>query len=529
MKLSRLSAALAVSCALWAAAPVALQAQVRLPSLGESAGEEFSTGAEHRLGEQIMYEVRRDPDYMDDPLLVDYLQTIWQPLVKAAKERGNITPDIETLFAWEPFLVRDRTINAFALPGGYVGVHLGLIAMTGTRDELAAVLAHEMSHVTQRHIARSTVSAQKQSLVGMAAIILGMIAAGRSNNPNVAQAVLATGQGALVQGQLNFSREMEREADRVGYGVLTTAGFSPSGVATMFEKLEASSRINDGGSYPYLRSHPLTIERIGDARSRALLAKPVPQSSPIEHVLMQARARVLMDPNPQALHRLQGADALPAGAAVADRLGALYASALASTQLRDWNRADAAMHEANQLLHDEAHDDARARRAFALLDAQSLLARGQSAAALALIDAQAPDGSRALLLMRAQASVAESVAHVPQAPLALKQNLDALQTWTAVHPHDALAWTELGQTSDQLHLPLRALRAEAEARAVVGDFSGAIDRLRAGQRMAQRTSKADFIDASILEARMRDLQRQRRDWLEELRGEGRGNPDDDDR
>ena len=130
-------------------------AQNTLPALGDSDAADFTVGQERKLGDEIMREIRLDPDYVDDPLLFEYLQAVWQPLVSASRNLGNITADIDQRFAWEPFLVRDPSVNAFALPGGYVGVHLGLIAITATRDELAAVLAHEMSHVTQRHIARS--------------------------------------------------------------------------------------------------------------------------------------------------------------------------------------------------------------------------------------------------------------------------------------------------------------------------------------------------------------------------------------
>ena len=167
---------------------------LRLPALGESASDEFNLSAEKRLGEQIMREIRRDPDYLDDPQLLDYLQSVWQPLVQAAKARGDIGPDTEHLFPYEPFLVRDRSVNAFALPGGYVGVHLALIAMTATRDELASVLAHELSHITQRHIARSIVAANRSSTLGLAAILIGIFAAARASNADMANAALATGQ-----------------------------------------------------------------------------------------------------------------------------------------------------------------------------------------------------------------------------------------------------------------------------------------------------------------------------------------------
>ena len=235
----KLPSRLLLAAALASAVPVApAQTQtpasaIRLPALGDAAGEDFTVGTERRLGEQIMAELRRDPDYLDDPLLLDYVQSLWAPLLSVARQRGDITADTDSGLAWETFLVRDRAVNAFALPGGFVGVHLGLIAMTTSRDELAAVLAHELSHVTQRHIARSITSSSRQSLVGLAALLLGVLAASRSGNSDATQAVIVGSQAAMVQGQLNFSRDMEREADRIGWGMHSGAGFAPVGVASM--------------------------------------------------------------------------------------------------------------------------------------------------------------------------------------------------------------------------------------------------------------------------------------------------------
>ncbi|HLL12077.1 MAG TPA: M48 family metalloprotease, partial [Rubrivivax sp.] len=243
-------------------------AQVRLPSLGETASSDLSVGAERRLGDQIMREARRDPLYHDDPVLLEYLQSVWQPLVVAARKVGNIDADTEHSFAWEPFLVKDRSVNAFALPGGYVGMHLGLIAITHNVDQMASVLAHELTHVTQRHIARSIAPQQQASLMAIAGLLLGMIAASRSNNADMANAAMMGGQGAAVQSQLNFSRDMEREADRVGYGLLSSAGFAPGGMAAMFDRMDQATRLNDSGGFPYLRSHPLTVDRISEARNR---------------------------------------------------------------------------------------------------------------------------------------------------------------------------------------------------------------------------------------------------------------------
>ncbi|HJV96437.1 MAG TPA: M48 family metalloprotease, partial [Albitalea sp.] len=400
----RLLAALcALSLGLPAASPVAL-AQNTLPALGDTASEDFGIGAERKLGDQIMREIRRDPDYSDDPVLLEYLQSIFRPLLAAARQRGEISADIDQRFAWEPFLVRDRSVNAFALPGGYIGVHLGLIAMTSTRDELASVLAHEMSHVTQRHIARSMAVGKRQSLIGVAAMILGVLAASRSSHVDAANAVITGGQAAAIQGQLNFSRDMEREADRIGFGVMTAAGFAPGGMAAMFDKLDHANHLNDSGGFPYLRSHPLTTERIGEARSRLGTAAPVPPVSVLEHTLAQARARVLMDPRADTLRRWQALDADTTAGSAADKLAAAYTSALASTLMRDWPRADAALAKAQALVRSGSRSDGRAERAVALLAAQAMLDRGEALRAEALLQPYAADGSRPVTLLSARAA-----------------------------------------------------------------------------------------------------------------------------
>lgn len=509
---------LLVAAAMAAAAPPA-PAQVRLPALGESASDEFNLNVEKRIGDQVMRDIRRDPDYLDDPVLLAYVQGLWDPLVAAARERGDITPDIDRLFAFECFLVRDRSVNAFALPGGYVGVHAGLVALTATRDELASVLGHELSHVTQRHIARSVSAQSRASTVSIAAMLLGMIAAGRSGNLDMAQAAIMGGQAAAIQQQLNFSRDMEREADRNGFALLERAGFAVGGMSAMFDKLDGANRLNDSGLYPYLRSHPLTVERIAEARARAQSAASVPPT--IEHALMQARARVLMDPAVPAQRRSQAQDGLLATQPWMERLAGFYASALASVQLREFERAEAALQRARGLLDAGPRLDPRAQRAFALLAAQVALAKGDGATAQARLAPLAAERTRELLLLRAQVAVTLGE------EAALREATEALQVRVAEHRDDAGAWALLAQTADRLGLKLRALRAEAESRAALGDSQGAIDRLRAGQRLVQQqrsgATPADFIEASVIDARLRELTAQRRQLAAELRGE-RGGP-----
>ena len=531
------------------------QAPYALPSLGDPASEDLSPGMERQIGEQIMREIRRDPDYIEDPVLFEYLESLWQPLLAAARARGEIGAELDLRYPFEPFLVRDRSVNAFALPGGFIGVHLGLIAMTATRDELAAVLAHELSHITQRHIARSIAPSRQASVLGIVTTILGVLAASRSSNPSAANAVLAAGQGASIQAQLNFSRDMEREADRVGYGVMTQAGYSASGMASMFEKLDQASRFNDSGNYPYLRSHPLTVERIGEARSRAGTSggAPTATGSVMLHATMRGRARVLMDPRTESLRRLEGTPA-PAGTASgagikpggpgveqlpdvlvvgqiderAERLGAAYAAALAATLLRDWARADEALAQAFALARAAPPSDFQALREVQLLQVQSLLERGDPArATAALAPLTSGPAARPELLLQAQIALA-AYGKLPEAGVtALKASADGLQTWIANHPQDGPAWRALGQVWVPLGQPLRALRADAEADLANGNLRGAIERLRAAQRLARGGGQVDFIEASVIDARLRALEAQRRALLAELHQRGGGGPNDD--
>ena len=547
--------------ALPALAQTQTSASPNLPALGDPLSDDFGIGTERRVGDQIMADIRRDPDYLQDPVLLEYMQSLWLPLLQQARARGNISSDIDQRFAWEIFLVRDRSVNAFALPGGFVGVHLGLVAMTSTPEELASVLAHEMSHVTQRHIARGVTNSKQQSMIGIATMILGVLAASRARNADIANAAIAGGQAVGIQGQLNFSRDMEREADRIGYTLLSGAGFEPGGMASMFEKLDQSSRLNDSGGYPYLRSHPLTTERLGEARSRQGVRSTSPPVSVLEHDIAQARSRVLMDPRVDALRRWQAQDAERSGAGVAEQVSAAYASALASTLLRDWARADASLATAQARVASQrtaadasAADTpprgagsaiARAERALTMLRVQSLLERSAPDQAGVALQSLAADKSRPVMLLRAQAALGAALAGnsgsagnpsnsgnsgnfgnsgsagtAPEpAEPALKRSADELQTWVALNPQDDLAWAALGRAWERLGQPLRALRAEAEARIAIGDLPGGIDRLRAGQRRARdATGSTDFIEASVLVARLREVEAQRRQLLAEQAG-----------
>lgn len=521
----------------WLLLPSPVHAASALPALGDAASDDLTVAAEKRLGDRIMLEIRRDPDVIDDPLLLDYVAQTFEPLITSARARGEISEDLQGHFSFETFLVRDRSVNAFALPGGHIGVHLGLLAMTASRDELAAVLAHELSHVTQRHIARMVAVNRRQSLIGIASFILGVMAASRS--PDAANALIMGGQGVAAQGQLNFSRDMEREADRVGFGVLEGAGFAGVGMVGMFERLQQSSRL-DTQQFPYLRSHPLTGERIGEARQRlgvsgagaSLAGNSGGEPARWLHAAMQGRARALMDNRNETLQRLARttpASNGPAGAATSptsggpsetgpDALATAYAAALAASRLKDWAGADSALRRALVL----ARPYEAAERAVEVLAVESLIDRGRAGDALTLLRSRLDDGKRTSLLLGARAVLA---ATGPQAgPLAdIKPRSDALQTWVALHPSDAGAWQALGLLLERRGQPLAALRAQAEVQLAYGDLAGAADRLRAGQRMARSSGQADSVDAAIIDARLTAVELiRRRVQAEERQNSGGG-------
>lgn len=476
----------------------AAMAQSNLPTLGDVG--QLTVSAERRLGERIVRQLYRDPDYVDDPLLVEYLQRIWQPLLQAARMRGDLSPEMDEHFAWELLLGRDRTVNAFALPGGYFGVHLGLIAVVSSSDELASVLAHELSHVTQRHISRLIAQEGKQTPLLIGAMILAAVAA--SKNPQAAEALAVGGQALAVQNQLNFSRDMEREADRVGYGLMEPAGFAPVGAVRIFEKLQQANRLNDNGAWPYLRSHPLTTERIADMQLRVKeAAKPgaVRQDNAMEHAMMVARAQVLSyaEVDQWRLWSAKTQGATFERLSLEQKAAALYGAALAASRLQDYAGARKLLDRLDGLVRTQAVG----RRLAVLARAEVALAAGSAPESWQSLSGHAGDiaaPARPELLLKAQVLMRLNRAG---------EIAGQLQTWVVDHPKDANAWQTLASVWHATGHVLRGIRAEAEAQAAQYDYAAAVDRLKAGQLMARKQgASVDFIEASIIDTRLRAVE-----------------------
>ena len=249
-----------------------------LPDMGDSAGGVITPEFERRLGQAIMRQVRQSADVITDPELESYIQSIGYQLV-------SNSDDNQLLFTF--FIVNNPAINAFAMPGGVVGINSGVILNSDTESELAGVMAHEIAHVTQRHMARTYEAADKYSLPMMAAMV-GAIVLG-ALNPQAGQAAIAAVTGLSAQYQINFTRANEEEADRIGMQLLVRSGFDPYGMPRFFQKLQQYSRYYSNSAPEFLMTHPLTTTRIADSIARAEQYPPHKYSSSINYKLIRAR------------------------------------------------------------------------------------------------------------------------------------------------------------------------------------------------------------------------------------------------
>ncbi|SAL52052.1 M48 family metalloprotease [Caballeronia humi] len=322
---------------------------VQLPDLGDGSGGTLTPQAERRLGERLMRELRRDPDYLDDWLVRDYLNSVSSKLAAAAVTQylGGYAPDFD-LFAG-----RDPQINAFSMPGGFIGVNTGLIAATQTESELASVVGHEMGHVLQRHIARMLGAQERSTYAALAAMLAGLLAGLATRSGDLGMGIAMGGQAFAVDNQLRFSRAAEHEADRVGFQMLSAAGYDPYAMTAFFDRLDRST-MGDNGVPPYARTHPLTGERIADMEDRA---RRVPYRQPrqsTEYGFVRARARVLQVNSPSDYRDI--ASRLKSEIEDQTALNAAanwYGIALAQSLMGDYGAASEALGKARRLFEGE--------------------------------------------------------------------------------------------------------------------------------------------------------------------------------
>lgn len=336
-----------------------------LPSIGQPADNVLSPAEEERIGERVLHQLMAQDLILEDPELEEYIGRIGRRLVG---QTGHSPSDFRF------FVIDDRRVNAFALPGGYIGINAGLILESETESELAGVLAHEVAHVTQRHIARQIEATQGLTWATAAAMLLAIIAGG--GDPSVVQAAIALGMGNLQQQQINFTRQHELEADRLGVHTLVRAEYNPNGMSEFFRKMERRKRLYGNRLPEILLTHPLSDTRIAEAESRIrdLEVKEIREYR--DYPLMRARTRVLSSSQPSEVvtyfeekHRHAGATD------TATEYG--YALALSRVGRRD---------RARELLAGLVDDDPDHPPHLALAYAQMLMNQGEGGRALSILD-----------------------------------------------------------------------------------------------------------------------------------------------
>lgn len=453
-----------------------------LPDLGDPARGELSQQAERRIGESLMRDMRwRDSAYLDDPEIEDYLNALGNRLVAASEDAHG---------DFRFFAIKDPLLNAFAWPGGFIGVHTALILATESESELASVLAHEISHVTQHHIVRLYATQNLSSATALAGLLVAILAA--HSNAQASEAAIATTQALGIQRQLNFTREFEREADRLGIQTLGKAGFDVRGMSSFFERLQKSTRLYDNNAPSYLRTHPLTTERIADIDARVSQARYRQLADSLDFQLVRAKLRAMNGSAADAVKDFQS----------------LLDERRMPVPVAQYGLARAALRAGDIKLAGEMVSQLAARRLenpmIDALGAEVRLAANDRKGALAIYR-QASErypGSRALRygLLENLIETGASLDALNKAALAAQANTQDERLFSIA----ARAAAVVGKRAAQ-H------RYQGEVYALKGSLPEAIEQLE----LAREARDGDFFEQSVIDVRLREFKKRRREELAE--------------
>ncbi|HXA47995.1 MAG TPA: M48 family metalloprotease [Burkholderiaceae bacterium] len=477
-----------------------------LPTLGDSEREELTPLMERKVGEEIMHEIRRDPDYLDDAPLLEYLNMLGANLVDAKPEvRGEANYDFSF------FAVRDPTLNAFALPGGFIAVHSALVLAAQSESELAGVMGHEVGHIAQRHIARMLGQQRQDFLIPLAAMALAVLAArsNSSSSSDAAGALVIGGEGLAMQRQLSFSRDAEREADRIGLQIMSAAGYDPSGMVSFFGRMQKATRAYS--EVPaFLQNHPVTTERIADLQARI---RSLPYKQHIDSVdfqLIRARLRILQDDSTQGLH--------DAGLFFEDQMeqnprsqlaASKYGLALIAQKQGAYDKALVLLKESRAAARAELRPTAAQPTYEAIFDSLGIdiqLAAGHASEA-ARLAAQAREKfpiSRGIAHQYADCLMAEG--RNGDAVIYLRDQAQLYRQEPQIQALLAKAYAAEGKQALQ-HLAL------AESYALNGGLLPALEQLS----IARKAPDASFYDNAVIDAREREFKEQWNDQQKDLK------------
>jgi predicted Zn-dependent protease len=457
-----------------------------LPRIGDAAGVELSPETERRIGQAIMRGLRRDGVVLEDLELNSYLNGLASALVETPQARA---------FQFEFFLLEDSSLNAFALPGGFIGAHTGLVRQASTESELASVLAHEIGHVTQRHIARMLAQNERSSIVSIAAVFLALLAASADSSGDAVAGIVALGSSVQAQQMLSFSRDAEREADRVGLEILRDANFNPRDMVSFFGRLQKSNSIYESGAPSYLRTHPLTTERMADIQNRVLENRYRQRVDSIdfrlakEKIAFNATADAALSERRQMLlERLDQRTFLSEAAT-------FYGIALVAAKQQQWEKASEALANARKSAQVESNQTDHPFFARLAIDIE--LQRPELDRAIELADQSIERFPRsvAIRFLRVQALV--KAKRYKQAIAQIEEDLLAYRSqpkW----------WQLMGEAyaaTDKIGL---SHWATGERYALLGGFSAALTQFQ----LARKDKSIDFYRLSRIDSRIADMRRE---------------------
>ena len=449
-------------------------AAAELPDLGEVSRQYFSDQDEQHLSRTIMRDIYADPHYFDDAETEAYLEQLGYRLVSVSSRNQR---------DFNFFVIQDPSVNAFALPGGNIGVHTGLLLTAQNESELAGVLGHEIAHVTQDHIARM-VAAQSQSYwPTLAALGLALLAS--RANPNVAGAAIASTQALSIQNQLNYTREYEREADRIGYETLTKSGFDPRGMPSFFNKLQRKNRLYDNRAPAYLRTHPLTSERIADMEARAESTPYIQIADSLDFHLVRARLRAREG---TALEAIKAFQTQLQDKRYSQAAATHYGLALSFLRARNYEAAE------NEVQKLGARPKERSPM-IANLVARVALEAGRNELALERYRAGLTSYPTYRPLLY---GYADSLLNANRA----RESAAFLTTQISIWPQDIRLWRLSALAHTRLGHRLQSHRAIAEGFALSGNLTAALEQIN----LAIKAGDGGFHELSVAEAR-------RTEWL----------------
>ena len=456
---------------------VAQSGRVNLPELGNSASNVLSNSEEREYAESLIRQMRAYELLNEDPLINDFFSDMGYSLAASSDQP-------EAAFT---FVVLDQPIiNAFAAPGGVIALYSGLILLADTQDEVAGVLSHEIAHITQLHMYRAFEKGKEMNVLAMLAM-LGLILASGGNGEVIQGAVMGA-QAMAVQAQINFTRHNEVEADRVGIRTLSTAGYDPQGMADFFEKMGQTSRANGEGPPEFLRTHPVSVNRIAEAKSRIQNLPPTKADEGRQFYIVQARLRALLEDDPKiAITHFETELKKPLTDARIN--GNLYGLAIAAQRNTDYDRAESIL---SQLLEKEP-----SRLAFQLQMANLHRKRGQPQQA---IDSLAElyhsfPGNQAIALEYAKALLYQDDPKLAEtASKVLRQQL-------TTRKNDPELYALYAQAANVAGDEVRSTEAIAESYYQRGGTEEAITQLES----LERRSDLDYYQRARVTARLMEL------------------------